>query len=470
METGQGGQTTPHYLQELIKTFRFSKMSPGLLLLPSLFAFLSLVLFTIGFSQLLKLGEEAVTGGISPLESLYVVQPILWGVVALLGFTIASMIAVYNLLKNLKDHFYQSGVTVYYFTGGPSFEGAMQYLRSILVRSTLPSPVTGILLMFLTSGVAYPVILCFAEKAVREHAIVEEEALFRTKFTSEYKWFNMLIDFALVPLTLGLYLAYMGRRVAKVFNAHVNAIHSSHPNPPTLPPHGTTVQELRPTSSLLIGLLLLSIGLNIVTSYIGLFTASYVAYSCGILLSALVLARRTKGTSASSVLVVLILLYLLVFGGLLAGMTGYETYRVLTDTIRRQTNVASSMKMLDLATYIFVNNLVISLPSIVPYVGGVLVAQGVYNAGLVVGTIAGSGLRSPGDVVLVLVYPHSILELSAYAILLTSSSFLGEWRRYTVLAATGILLLFTAALVEALTIKYLQGSSLLEGLAPLQGS
>ncbi|MEM1858437.1 MAG: stage II sporulation protein M, partial [Desulfurococcaceae archaeon] len=135
-----------------------------------------------------------------------------------------------------------------------------------------------------------------------------------------------------------------------------------------------------------------------------------------------------------------------------------------------QTNVASSMKMLDLATYIFVNNLVISLPSIVPYVGGVLVAQGVYNAGLVVGTIVGSGLRSPGDVILILVYPHSILELSAYAILLTSSSFLGEWRRYTVLAATGILLLFTAALVEALTIKYLQGSSLLEGLAPLQGS
>lgn len=455
METGRGNQVTPHYLQELISKFVFSKLSTGLLLLPSIFAFLSMALFTVGFSQLLKLGEKIVTGEISPLESLYIAQPMLWGAIALLGFTIASMVSVYNLLKNIKDHFYQSGVTLYYFAGGSSFEGAMQYLRSTLIRSTLPSPVTGMLLAFLTSGIAYPVILCFVEKAVREHAIVEEETLFKTKFTGEYKWFNMLIDFTLLFLTLGLYLVYMSYRLARVFNAHVNNIHGSHPNPPTIPPHSVAIRELKPTMSLLVGLLLLSMGFNTITSCFGLFTANYVVYSCGVLLSTLVLVRGTRKLTVSSILVVLALLYLLMIGGLLAGIAGYETYKPLTDTIRRQIDVISSMNVLELTTYIFVNNLVLSLPSIVPYIGGILMAQGVYNAGLVIGTVVGSGLRSLRDVLLILAYPHAVLELSAYSILLTSSSLLGKWKKYAMLVTTGILFLFTAALVETLTIKHL---------------
>lgn len=443
-------------LQALVESFEFRKINTGLLVVPSVFAVLSLALLSLGLNQVLVSLEQSTGETVSPMGELLVSQTLLWGMAALLGFTIASMVTTYSLLRDLKEHFYQSGVSVYYFTGGSSFEGAMQYLRSMVARSTLPAPVTGTLLVFLTTGIAYPVILCVAEKAIREHAVVEEKALFKQELTARYSWPRLLVDIALAFLTLGAYMAYMGFRLAKLFNKHVELVHGNHPNPPNPLTLVEAHREAEPriNLSLLVCLFLVTGILNVLASSLGFFTVHFVVPASGVLLSTLVLVSRKHRnfSTARTTVIVLGLLYVLLLSGFSAGLVNYKAYKAISEVFSQQGASLKSLGLLGLSLYIFTNNLVVSLSSIIPYIGSILVALGGHNAGLIMGAIVGNGVRSLEEALLVLVYPHAVLELSAYAVLVTSSSLFGEWRKYVKVVLVGVMLLLVAAVVEAASI------------------
>ncbi|MEM2025685.1 MAG: hypothetical protein QXW94_05275, partial [Desulfurococcaceae archaeon] len=107
------------------------------------------------------------------------------------------------------------------------------------------------------------------------------------------------------------------------------------------------------------------------------------------------------------------------------------------------------------ALYLFINNFVISLPAIIPYVGGSLLAYGTHNAGLIIGVVIASGTRNLLASLSVLMYPHAVLEVLSYAFLLSASSHFGNWNRFLKTIVAGVVILFLAAVVEAFTVALL---------------
>ncbi|MGC8983154.1 MAG: hypothetical protein ACP5KA_05335 [Desulfurococcaceae archaeon] len=431
-------------LGQVVKSLEFKKLSAGVLSLPALFAAPAFVLLMLGITKTVNL----LLGGGGVVEELVASQMLTWGSVLLFGYTASSMAASYLLMRDLREHFYKSALTTYYWKIGVDYTGALHYLKSMIERSLLPSPATALLLAFLSGGVSYPVLLCLAERALRRHAASEEEVLLGKKLTKEYTWLNAAVDLALAVVTMGLYVAYMGYRVARGFNKHVDDVHGRHPEPPEAAAVGGLGEIREPTPRLVVGLYLTAVGLSIVVAYAGILPSPYVMGGAGLLLATTPLVMREKGFTAR-VLVAYGLLYLAMFSGFLAGVAGYEVYRFLL-------NVAVELRALRAAGplllffVIFVNNFSISAGALVPLIGSIALINGAYTAGAMLGVLVMSGAAQP-SAILVLVYPHALLEVFAYAVLLAASSFYGSWRKLATYSAAGVVLLAAAALVEVAT-------------------
>jgi len=455
LESEQSTSQSTSELEVLIKTIKFKKISTTLLVLPALFATISLILLLVGLSTLLRLGFTLTPYGERPgtytpiLEEILSIQVLVWGSVVGLAYIIASTIVVYIVLRDIREHIYSSAMVTYYYTRGVDYMSALYYLKDMLNRSTLPSPITGLILTLLTSGVAYPIILCFAEKIMRVHATLEEEAFFKKKRTREYTALTGVVDIALVVLTLGVYMAYMGYRLAKIFNKHVDTIHSTHPEPPKTLPQPSLEPGAWMTTSGIIGVFMVFLALSTIFAYVNFYFTPQLGL--GLLLSALVV-RRAERRLLGNIGLIYSLLVLLLIGGLLTGYSGCELYRGLYENMRELSELIRFLNAEFLVLFIFVNNAAISISSILPYFGGIGLASGVFNAGLVLGALSALDGRTIYSSLIVLVYPHTILELLAYAILLTASSKFGAWRDYAKLIFIGLLVLVLAAIVEVLTI------------------
>ena len=455
MESEQSISQSASELEVVVKTIKFKKINTTLLVLPALFAIISLVLLLIGLSTLLRLGVILIPYGerpgahISVLEEILSTQVLVWGSVVGLAYIMASTIVVYMVLRDIREHIYSSAIVTYYYTRGVDYIGALYYLKDMLNRSTLPSPITGLILTLLTSGVAYPIILCFAEKTIRVHAMLEEEAFFKKRRTREYTALTGVVDIALVVLTLGVYMAYMGYRFAKTFNTHVDTVHSTHPEPPKTPPRPGLEPGAWMTTSGIIGVFMVFLALSTIMAYVDFYFTPQLGL--GLLLSALVV-RRAERRLIGNIALIYSLLILLLLGGLLTGYSGYELYRGLYENMRELSELIRFLNIEFLVAFIFINNAAISISSILPYIGGIGLASGVFNAGLVLGALSALDGRTLYSSLIVLVYPHTILELLSYATLLTASSKFGAWRDYVKLISIGLLVLVLAAIVEVLTI------------------
>lgn len=449
-------------LRPLIESFEFNKLSYIPLILPSIFLFISMTFISYGLGQALKslggLVEESI-----PLNTLMGSQMLQWGIISLVGFTLATMITSYYILEKARKHIYESSITTYYFKGPSTFEGSIQYLKSIYARTSLPAPITGLLLSFLTSGLSYPVLLYIVEKTIREHAVSEENILLENRFTKKHGVINFIVDLILMLLTLGIYLAYMGYRLGRVYNKHVELVHSSHPQPPSKQPEAYASKERFYSKSkndkplvMLASLLILGILLNVVLCYFGLYSVLFYVPSYGLILSAITITRRNT-SSIKDFLSILCLIYTLIFGSMLVGLLSHETFSYVARSFQKQVEeIGIGDDLWFTVKYIFTNNLLISLPAIIPYIGGLLIGYGITNAGLLMGVIIGIGFRGFIEGLLVLIYPHALLELSAYSILLMSSKYMfSDMNRFIKYVFLGVLVLLLAAFVEALTIAVL---------------
>lgn len=449
----QSKDSTKNTLQEIVESFSFHKISSWYLVLPSIFATLSSILLAYGYAQLLRAGSIA-EDVLAPYQLMPALQPLAWGIISLLGYTIAAMISIFFVLREVREHLYSSSITIHYFTGGSSVEGATQYLRSVLVQSTLPSPITGFFIIFLTAGLAYPLILCIIERALREHAAYEECALFKARITREYRGVSIVLDIILTLFTFGIYTAYLGYRSSRTFNFHIDTIHSSHPSPPKHTIHEVIIQQREISEGLISGLILIALGAHVLLTYIGLLSSIHIVLALGIALSTF--AQLRKGKSAIiTIILIFTLLYSVIIGGILSGVVGYEIYISVPDILSKNFENLYQMSTAQLALYLFINNFVISLPAIIPYVGGSLLTYGTHNAGLIIGVVIASGTKNPLASLSVLIYPHAVLEVLSYALLLSASSHFGNWDRFLKTIVAGVVILFLAAVVEAFTVALL---------------
>ncbi|MEM1880226.1 MAG: hypothetical protein QXE28_04735 [Desulfurococcaceae archaeon] len=445
-------QSVASPLGELVEKLKFEKLNTALVVLPSFFAFPSMLLLLLGFTTLLR----ALTERPMDLAESYALFPGLYLTAGLLfsaGFTLSSMVSSYVLLRTLRKHLYSSGVAVYYFKGEQNYLSLLQQLENTVEKTALPSPVTGLILALLTSGLFYPVLLVTAEMTIRKHRRLEEKVLFDKEYTSSYGALHAAVDLALFIATLGLHMVYMSYRTARAFNKHVEEVHSSHPAPPSSPPQKPLENTVEPQLKLLTGLCLIVLGLAAVLSYLGVM-ASYYVYACtGLLISLVPATTRSKGF-ARTVLVVFAVMYMVIAGGVLSGLLGYTIYINLYREFTEQTSYFLEVDALTRSFIIFLNNLAISAPSVIPLLGGLTLATGVFNAGLILGVLTTHQASLFSLVVLVL--PHSVLEILAYSIMVSASVFYGEPRKYAGFFAMGALVLLLAALVETITIELLR--------------
>ncbi|ADV64903.1 hypothetical protein [Desulfurococcus mucosus] len=367
----------------------------------------------------------------------------------LLAYLISSTVSTYRLLRIVKKHLYESSVATYYFTRGRDLRGALLYTRNAVTSSMLPSPVTGALVAFFTG--AYPVLLVFVEKALRNHVVEEESVLLGGSRSKRYTVVEVVLDLALVVASLGLYTSYMAYRVVKDYNRHVSTIHGSHPNPPVpSTPPGLGSDE---SVSRVVGAMLITVGLLWLSSYMGVPYSFASNISLGLAWFALnkaLEARRYPLVLAVNIALV----YALIATGLVAGVAGYPVYAELLGAQARNIGeTLASMELPMLTMTIFLNNLAVSAASIVPF-GSVILSSGVCNAGLVIGVVVyGLPLEEALRIISVLTYPYAIVEMLAYAVLASSVTRIHEARRYLAVVSAGILLLLLAAYLEASTIK-----------------
>lgn len=435
-------QETVGDLAALVKTFSFNSINPYIHLLPGLFITGFIVTTLVSLLEMISFNISLLTA--SSVSSF------------MIGAMLASSISSYILLDKVQNHLYISGVTTYFFLGGDSFTAALYYLKNRLSKNKLPSPATGLILSLITVGLAYPILLSLVEKTVRDHMIDEEEALLKQRITSYYFSERLLLDVAMTFFTLGIYLIYQAYRVVRSFNRHIEMIHSSHPNPPSLSMIKVEQfnTEISRPAMFFLGTLLVFATMHGALGYLGLPSIFVMYYGIGLLWSFLNYQFRNSNIK-KLILLNYIVIYVLILLSTLVGILGYKTYGGIFSGFMESAESLRKATIHELSMKIFVNNVGIALASIVPFVGTLPMTFGVGNAGLLIGAITPERIAM-GDYTPLLIYlmPHAILELLSYSFFVTSA-FTWKTARVIRLILAGLFILALAAIVEALSIKWL---------------
>lgn len=438
-----------HGLEKLVSNFVFKKEHTYLYLLPSLF----LVFGIIGFAPLIyHITFAGETNGLNKYFTEWYSRLLVF----LPGYILLVSYLAYRLDKLVITHFIDSGITSYYWMKiRDDIDAVKMIYRGGFHRKNLPSPVTALIITLFTGGLGFYAMLYVVEKNLRDHCYGEEKIFLGKTFTNRIDASNLLIDIAATMLTLGLYISFWCYRVVKIYNKHVKIIHSNHPEPPVLL-HEYEEEILPRTPILVIGIALLGAGIyGLLGLYkTPLYPASVIGYSsllCGIAL------RYSRDSLISQVFKVFGTIYLVMISITLIGFIGAPVYVEAIKSMESFTEIIAEKDLYTLLFFIFINNCGMSIAFITPYLGPLYLGIGVSNAAFFIGVLTAVNL-SNGRVFPPLVYimPHGILELLGYAIFISLSTrirYIG-FKEFIKILIIGVMILFFAALVEALTIIY----------------
>lgn len=436
---------------DISSQLRFNKISPIPYALPGVFLFLSGLFLIIGLGGVIS---NLITQPDLPREDplfILALSYIQWGMIVYIGYVVSASVISYLMISHLRRHLYDSSIFIYYYTQGSNGPGLLKYLESRYVRDELPAPVTSLILGLVTAGLSYLILLPLAKLKLERHATDEEELL-RYPFSKYPDSTRVILDVVLAIITLGAYLTYIGYGFARVFNKHIEKVHAL--SRETIRSYLGYSRERKEWSPALIALviLLISGSLNIVATSFGLYYGLIHTVSSGLLVSYVAISEK-RANLISLLLVILLLLYINCAVGYINGFVNYEFFEPLYENFRNETLTQARKLATDgsayLTTYIFTNNFALSLPAIIPFAGGVTVMMGCYNAGAILGAFTRFQSLDPIDTLTILLYPHAILELTAYSILVTSSRFsLESSRKFIIMVTIGVSTLLIAAFVE----------------------
>ena len=448
METRNG-------LEELINSFRFNKEPTLLYILPGIFLIISLPTMTVLVFHSLFYGvEESLLLWYRSLAALY------------LGYVLAASYTGYRLYSVVRKHLVDSGITSYYWL---KKKGDVESVKKLylggLMRKTLAAPATVFTIVLLSGGLAYPIFLYMAEERLREHAYGEEKKFLGRLITKRIGVENALIDLAATLLTLGGYLSFWGYRIAYIYNRHIDLVHGKHPESPT-PLNIEENKETLTTSGdkepegtkgiglAILGLVFLGIGVYGFLGYMGLPCYFPALLGYGSLIATVALLYRTKKSSIQ-VLYTYLIVYCVFISFTLIGFLGANAYLGLYNEMKQGMKQIVSRDLFTITRNIFINNMAISAISLVPVIGPFYIGVGLGNAGLFYGVLLhDSFMQGNFSPIILLVLPHSIIELLAYSIFVSASTriIIDKTRRAVEKIFLGIIVLLLAAIIEGLTI------------------
>ncbi|OYT38702.1 MAG: hypothetical protein B6U89_05360 [Desulfurococcales archaeon ex4484_58] len=431
-------------LDILIRDMRFNSEPKTPYLLPGIFLAISMPTYASLIYIALYHGlEEAVNSWYRNFVLLY------------LAYVLTSSYIIYRYNKVVKQHLFDSGIITYYWMRQRNDVSAIKSLyRSSFVKRDLPSPTTSLILVLVTFGLAYPILLYILEKNLRIHASSEEKLLLRKTVTRRIEVGQALLDIAATILTIGIYMIYWGYRVVNTYNKHLRIIHKDHPEPPQ------EMLEYRPEifpDKILLGIGLALLGAGIY-GLLGLFgLPAYLPTTIGY---GSLIASLSYSFSRDSISYHLgktyTLIYFVFLVSTIMGFIGAPSYDDLFKTVNEQVGELVTNDSLVLTSRIFTNNLAISLVSMSPIYGAIYLGVGMINAALVYGYALVTEIpRGNTGLLLLPVLPHTILELFGYAVFITISTRLHRIRddkSIIYLILLGVFVLMVAAYIEALTI------------------
>ncbi len=404
----------------------------------------------ISLPVIASLSVKAELNGVSAVQSVWY-YPLASLYLAYIAFSAYSS---YRLTKIVMKHLVDSGITSYYWLRNMGDDDAVLRLyKSGLRRKVLPSPITSLILCLVTGGLAYPIILYMVERVFSLHAYGEEKKFLGHTQVKPIGVGQGVLDIAASMLTIGAYMFYWIRRVIKTYNNHILLVHSRHPEPPV--PGETSVPErLYPRGPILaFSMMLIGLGLTIFFVMSGL--PVYLLYIVGIgFITCYYSYIYSRRNFALQFLVTLGMIYFLFITTSIIGFAGQALFASLYKHLEQ---IAGRLSMNDpwlLSVQIFTNNLVPSTVALAPIIGTPYLAYAIGQAGIIYGFMISVKLPTYGPAILSLpVMPHSILELSAYALFISSAIRLLRGDKRVIVKIIGsYMVLYAAALVEAFSI------------------
>ncbi len=439
------GLVVLHGLEKLVEKIRFypERLTPHLL--PGLFLGVGLLAISSLVYSLLMTGTGGSTTWYTPLVGFYVV------------YILASSISSYRLLKHAHRHLVDSGIVSYLKAKELGDKDAIIKLyRGGLLKKDLPSPITGLVLVIASLGIAYPVILYIVEKNLREHIIGEEKTfLYVEPGIRRIGVENLLVDLAATLLTLGFYMVYWSWRIVRVYNDHVLRMH--------VYPKLEKVKAPAPVGDvvysspvfIITGSLLVGTGLTGFLGITGFKTHILLSLGFGLLIAYYSVKYSRKGLS-KHIFGLLGIIYLFFALGSIAGFLAYPGYIDYVNNVQGSLKHLLSQDLYVLARNIYVNNLVIASAETVPVIGLIYLGIGLGSASIYFGAFTAQSIlvHSDPSPLLLFIMPHTFLELLAYALMATASTrlIMDREKKGIVLAGIGLLVLLLAAFVEAYTI------------------
>lgn len=432
-------------LDAIVNEIRFNKISSLHILVA-----LPLLITIYGLSKIYYLIQENGLGVVEQLD---------FTTTAFLGFygvyLVASSFSIYRLYSELIDHIVYSNIVLYHWCKDIECNYS-SLLRTGLERKKIPAPVTALLINVITGGLTYPILLGLFEKYITIHWSSEEKTLFNRSSMREKTFASIVFDLAFLILTLGLYLVYWILRSIRTFNKHVDTIHAKHPYPPQSYVREGGVKERGLIT--ILGLMLFFTGLYSLVSYIAPWLSVVAVIGFGLLIPYVAFISRKTSIIRQS-LILLCFEYILIALMGFIGLTSYHYHSVVLESFKEQTKeIVVSNNVVDVLAMIFLNNVKITVASLVPVIGMVYAGYALSQTGFIYGLILGSllekSLSQALTGLLVLVLPHAPLELYSYALALSIGSRVGIEKSYrlAIKTAISIIILLIAAYIEALLI------------------
>lgn len=439
----------------LIKNISFRKEPVFLYTIPGIFLSISLFAIVITLSIIFI---NILTGG----DLSEVVQQIAHYsrfMLLYIGYVLLSAIVSYRYCTLVTKHLVDSGLTSYYWLREINDYDSIKILYATgLVRRNIPSPLTVLVLSIITGGLAYPFILYVLEKNLRKHCIGEESKFLNKKLTEDIDASNLLVDIILTIVTLGLYMVYLSSRLIRQFNKHIETIHSNHPHKPLVVKSYEAAgyfQYLVKSPVFLTSVLLLTTSLISTLQLLGVSMYFILPIVSGLYVFTISIIY-SRSSFTIQVLYTLLAIYLSFTLAAAVGFTGFFMYYEILSYFKSIIEGIGRDPFHQLS-YIFSNNLVISLLSLVPYLGSVYIGSGLCNAGLIYGVILADSVLLRGNYtpLLLFIQPHAFLELLAYSLFVSLSTrvFRINTSSFIRILVASIATLFAAAVVEVITIQ-----------------
>lgn len=351
--------------------------------------------------------------------------------ISLFGFALILLASIAGLVRNLYMPLVPLGLSgvlaTFWLTSTVYTYLLLERVKQTfggtpVVSGRIPAPVTGLIASFFTGGFASVILILYLH-----HLLARG---------SGGKHVELVADASLLVATLGLYMLYVNHRLIRRLST--GSLEE---------PVGDIGLTGKLVASLASALIVEAVGLLLQSPLAGyVFVLSFSA-------SWSIFLYITRNRTIKTMLLSLMFSYFVLAVGVIHGVATSGLYdQLFRDVVEEMRETVVGHRAWDAWWFtnamfaIFLNNFAISAASAAPFIGSIPVVAGIFNAGTIVGVVAGL------DGLFIGIMPHSILEFLGYSVMLSSMFLYTTPRKMATRVLAGAAILLLAAAVETLTL------------------